>query len=108
MSSSERKSERVSFLFWEESADFWRQLPNKLIFFALLAPWFLLFHYLGNSTLGYVNTPSIFGWWVWIYTGGLDGATAAKSITKILAMDEAHAWFVPLVVLGLLWLKRRE
>jgi len=108
MSSSEQKSEPVSPGFWKECAKCWRQLPDKLIFFGLLAAWFLLFHFLGNSTLGYVNTPSIFGWWFWVYTGGRDIASAAKSISEILSMDEAHAWFIPLVVLGLLWMKRRE
>ncbi len=103
-----RRSGRVFFEFWDGCAQCWRRLPDKPIFFGLLAAWCLLFHFLGNSTLGYVNTHSIFRWWFWIYAGGLDVATAAQSLSKILSMDEAYAWFVPLVILGLLCLKGRE
>jgi exosortase len=46
-----------------------------------------------NSTFGLVNTSSLFGWWKW---------TINKS------PDEGHAWFIPLVVIGLLLWKRKE
>ena len=40
-------------------ADFlycWQRLPNKAFFFALLAAWLGLFHFLGNSTFGYTKS----------------------------------------------------
>jgi len=40
----------------------WNQLPNKGLFFTLLAAWLLFFQYLGNATFGYVDTASLFGW----------------------------------------------
>ena len=94
--------------FREELTDFWRALPNKALFFFLFAAWLMLFHFFGNSTLGYVNTPSLFGWWLWVNTRGLDDLTVWEKPGRILAADEAHAWLMPFVVLGLFWWKRRE
>ena len=53
--------------------------PKEMAFF-----WFL-----GNPTLGYVATPSIFGWMHWVYQ---------KS------PDDSHGWLIPFVVAGLFWL----
>jgi len=36
--------------------------PNKAFFFLLLAAWLALFHFLGNSVLGYIRTPSLLQW----------------------------------------------
>jgi len=36
----------------------------------VVAAWFALFHFLGNSTLGYIQTDSIFGWLQAVYEGG--------------------------------------
>jgi len=83
-------------------------MPDKPLFFSLLTLWGLLFHLFGNSTLGYVNTPSIFRWWLWVTTRGLEGATLWDGLKRILGADEAYVWFAPFVVLGLLWWKRRE
>ena len=94
--------------FLGEAAGFWREMPDKPLFFCLVIAWGLLFQLLGNSTLGYVNTPSIFRWWLWVNTRGLEGATAWEGLKRILGADEAYVWFVPFVVLGLLWWKRRE
>ncbi len=94
--------------FLGEAAGFWRAMPDKPLFFCLVIAWGLLFQLLGNSTLGYVNTPSIFRWWLWVNTRGLEGATAWEGLKRILGADEAYVWFVPFVVLGLLWWKRRE
>ena len=80
--------------FRVEFHDYWRQLPNKGLFFALLAVWLGLFHFLGNSTFGYVNTPSLPGW-MW-------NAWSAND------WDEGHGALMPVVVLALLWWKRRE
>lgn len=80
--------------FRVEFHDYWRQLPNKGLFFVLLAVWLGLFHFLGNSTFGYVNTPSLPGW-MW-------NAWSAND------WDEGHGALMPVVVLALLWWKRRE
>ena len=81
--------------------------PGKELFLMLLAAWIALFHFYGNSTLGYVNTPSLFGWWLWVNTRGLDGATLWEMPGRLLGSDDVHVWVVPFVVLGLLWHKRR-
>ena len=47
----------------------WRSVPNGGVLLCLLAAWVVLFQFLGNSTLGYVNTPSLFGWWQWTMRG---------------------------------------
>src|SRR5690349_6464416 len=80
-----------------EIAQFWKQLPNKALFFTLLAAWALLFHVFGNSTYGYFHTDSLF---VWLYdyynhTG-----------PNYSAGDDAHGNLIPFVVLVLFWLKR--
>jgi exosortase len=76
-----------------EALALWRAMPAKGLCFALLAGWVALFHWLGTSTLGYVKTPSLFGWWLWVQS---------------LGSADSHPWFIPLVVLGLLWWRRRE
>ena len=80
----------------EEVRSTWRQLPDKTLFFVLLAAWLLLFHFLGNGTLGYINTPSLLNWMYTAYT------------LKSPIADDGHAVLIPLVVVGLLWWKRRE
>ena len=72
----------------------WRQLPNRLGFFVLLAAWVAVFHFLGNATVGYGTTPSIFSWL-------LDTYTAPQA-------ELQHALLIPFVVLALLWWKRAE
>jgi exosortase len=71
----------------------WRQLPDKLLFFALLAAWVLFFQFWGNCTLGYARTPSLFGWLENMYRG---------------SVDDEHGRLIPLVVLFLFWWKRKE
>ena len=46
---------------------------------------------LGNSTLGFVHSPSLLYWMYLIYPG-----------------DDAHAFIIPFVVLGILWWNRKE
>ena len=79
---------------WQDTADCWHRLPNKLFFFALLAAWLALFQFLGNSILGYVHTPSLFSWMLDQYNNP--------------AADDAHGKFIPFLVIGLCWWKRRE
>jgi exosortase len=79
-----------------EAADCWRRLPNKAFFFPLLLAWLVLFHFFGNSILGYVHSPSLFAWLDNSYhPGGVDS-------------DDAFGELIPLVVIGLMWWKRRE
>lgn len=72
----------------------WRELPNKFFFFLLLAAWLALFCFLGNSTFGYVDSPSLFAWMFDIYTSP--------------EADEQHGLLIPFVVFVLLWWKRKE
>ena len=86
----------------------WRGMPNKGAVAVLLLAWTALFHFLGNSTLGYVDTTSLFGWWYWVNTRVGERPDGSHDINKILGADEAYTWFVPLVVLFLLWNRRQE
>lgn len=74
----------------------WQRLPDKGLFFGLLAAWLALFHFFGNSTFGYVDTPSLFHW--------MYNAYNSQSPTA----DDGHANLIPFVVLGLFWWKRKE
>ena len=74
----------------------WRQLPNKALFFVLLAAWITLFHFLGNSTLGFLKTHSLLKW-MYLVSQPSDHGN-----------DDGHALAVPFVVLGLFWWKRKE
>src|SRR5207253_9195487 len=68
----------------------------KSLFLLLLAAWVALFHFLGNSTLGYVNRPSLFGWLDWLLWRNGAGS------------DDQHGPWMLLVVVGMLWWKRKE
>jgi exosortase len=72
----------------------WKQIPSKVFFFGLLIAWAALFQFLGNAILGYVHTPSLF---VWLY-GQYSNPTA----------DDGHGNFIPFLVVGLFWWKRKE
>ena len=72
----------------------WRALPGKILFGGLLIAWVALFYFLGNATLGYGISPSLYAWMFEIYT--LPGG------------DEQHALLIPFVVMVLFWWKRRE
>lgn len=69
----------------------WDRLPNKGFFFVLLGAWVLLFHLVGNSTLGYVRTPSLLSW---MYN-------AYNPPTEVPDVDDQFGMVVPFVVLGL-------
>jgi exosortase len=79
--------------FRSELGEFWRALPDKPVFLALLGAWVLLFHFLGNSTFGYLDTASLFGWLEYAYSN---------------EPDDAHGRLIPFVVLALYWVKRKE
>jgi exosortase len=84
---------RIEFLYC------WERLPNKGFFFVLLAAWLALFQFLGNSTLGYTPTPSLMSWMYRVYTAG--GSNLFDAEGSFILM-------IPLVVLFLFWLKRKE
>lgn len=79
--------------FVDEVAALWRQQPDKGMFLVLLGAWTTLFHFFGNSTFGYTQTPSLFGWMHFVFTS---------------SPDDEHGLYVPLAVLGLLYWKRKE
>ena len=79
--------------FAREFSDVWRALPYKGLFGVLFGAWLLLFQFWGNSTLGYVNTPSLFQWLNWIYDN---------------SVDDEHGRLIPIVVAVLFWWKRKE
>ena len=86
----------VAGRFWPELADCWQQLPDKAFFFILLGAWLALFQFLGNSTFGYIDTPSLLRW---MYNAYNNPSAAA---------DDGHGNLIPFVVLGLFWWKRKE
>jgi exosortase len=80
--------------FRQELTDCWQRLPDKALFFALLAAWLGLFQFVGNSTFGYIDSRSLFRWMWNAYNAPFT--------------EDAHGNLIPLVVLGLFWWKRRE
>ena len=80
--------------YWQDTVDCWHRLPNKAIFFGLLAAWLALFQFQGNAILGYVHTPSLFSWLHGLYNNP--------------NADDGHGNFIPFLVIGLFWWKRRE
>jgi hypothetical protein len=68
-----------------------KAVPHKAVFGILLLAWIALFQFLGNPTLGYINTRSLFGWLL-----NSDGRSPDDSIRN----------FIPIGVLALVWWKR--
>jgi len=79
-----------------DTIECWQRLPNKTFFFALLAAWCLLFQFWGNSIMGYVHTSSLFGWLIDAYN------------TPGSVEDTGHGNFIPFLVVGIFWWKRKE
>ena len=84
----------------------WQTMPRKTMFLVLLGGWVALFHFCGNAAVAYVRTPSLFGWWWTVSTGGLEGA--ARNPLKIFDSEDAFAFVAPFVVLGLFWWRRAD
>lgn len=76
-----------------------QQLPNKGFLLVLLAAWLALFQFFGNSTLGYVSTHSLFYWMYDAFTAG-----GRSDVFE----EETVGLIIPLVVLVILWLRRRS
>ena len=83
---------RIQFL------ECWQQLPNKGLFLVLLGAWLALFQFLGNSTLGYINTPSLLKWMDTVYV----------SNPNANGSDDSHGKLIPFVVLAVFWWKRKQ
>ncbi|MSU32298.1 MAG: exosortase/archaeosortase family protein [Pedosphaera sp.] len=80
----------------QELRSLWNSFPHRMPFIILLIAWLALFHFIGNSTLGYIPTESIFGWLQAVYDGG------AK-----LGRDDELGVMVPWLV-GVILIIRRE
>lgn len=93
MSKSETNAEANSPSIGDELSRFWRGMPDKLLFLALLGAWLVFFQLLGNSTFGYVDTPSLYGWMNYAYGS---------------SKDDELGYIIPLIVLGLCYWKRDE
>jgi exosortase len=96
--STDRLTNGILEDFRIEFLDCWQRLPNKGLFFGLLAAWLALFQFLGNSTLGYIHTPSLLSWMYLAYQPSGEHAMS----------DDRHGMLIPFVVLGLLWWKRKQ
>ncbi len=86
-------------LFEAEFRALWDKLPGKGLIIFLIACWLALFHFMGNSTLGYGATPSLFNWLYVAYSAG--GRDFAGS-------EDSFRFAVPFVVALLLWLRRKD
>jgi exosortase len=83
---------RIDFL------ECWQRLSNKGFFFVLLIAWLALFQFLGNSTMGYLPTPSLLHWMYLAYQPNADASGS----------DDSHGNIVPFIVVALLWYKRKQ
>jgi exosortase len=72
----------------------WRKIPDGAVVLGLLAAWCLLFQFFGWTSAVAGRSESLFGW-MW-----------AKWSDP--ANDASHGKLIPLVVLGLLWLRRQR
>ena len=83
---------RIDFL------ECWHRMPNKGFFLVLVVAWLALFQFLGNSTLGYIPTPSLLQWMNAAYQPNHDPG----------ANDDSYGRWIPFIVLGLFWWKRKQ
>ncbi|MGD0812649.1 MAG: exosortase/archaeosortase family protein [Verrucomicrobiota bacterium] len=80
--------------FGQELQYYWKKLPDGTVFLGLLAAWCLLFYYFGWTSAQAGRNDSIFSW-MW-------GKWSDP------ANDSSHGKVIPLVVLGLLWVRRQR
>lgn len=67
------------------------RFPSRGLFCVLLAAWVVLFHFLGNSVFGFVDSASLFRWHWAIWNGN---------------PDEEFGMLVPILVAAILWIRR--
>lgn len=94
MADAPRPTPTLAEEFLVEFRAFWAWLPDKPLFLTLLGAWAVLFHFLGHCSFNFTDQPSLFAW-MW-------GAWSAP------ALEAEHGKLVPIVVLILLWLRRKE
>jgi exosortase len=98
----------------QEIVRLWQTWPRLGLVAVLAAVWILLFQFFGNSTLGYVQTKSLFGWWWWMESRhaqvgeGAEAGHGRVDFGKLFDSDESFALIVPLAVAALIWYKRKE
>ena len=80
--------------FLDDLRGCWQAVSYKGFFLGILLAWLALFYFIGNSTLGYVKSNSLFAWMYDVYN-------AANS-------EDAHGKLIPFAVVALFWWKRRE
>ncbi len=73
---------------------YWAQLPDRVVFLGLLAAWCLLFQFFGWTSAVVGNNSSLFSW---MWDKWTDPAN-----------DASHGKLIPIVVIGLLWLRRKR
>ncbi|MDP6892129.1 MAG: exosortase/archaeosortase family protein [Verrucomicrobiota bacterium] len=93
MSEPEKQNEDPQPSVAAEISRLWAGLPDKPLFLVLFGTWLVFFHFLGNSTLGYVDTHSLYAWMNWTYS---------------TSKDDELGYIIPLIVLGLCYWKRDE
>lgn len=86
-------------------------LPHKGLLGALLVAWVALFHLLGNSSFGYIDTPSLFVWLQALYDANPDDALGYVVLPLVVVLiyrqrDDfmplaKRPWGPALVLLGL-------
>ena len=91
MSEPKKQNETAQPSVMDEISRLWAGLPDKPLFFALFITWLVFFHLLGNSTLGYIDTHSLYAWMNWTYS---------------TSKDDELGYIIPLIVLGLCYWKR--
>jgi exosortase len=91
MSEPKKQNETAQPSVMDEISRLWAGLPDKPLFFALFLTWLVFFHFLGNSTLGYVDTHSLYAWMNYSYS---------------TSKDDELGYIIPLIVLGLCYWKR--
>ncbi len=79
---------------WQDTVECWQRLPNKALFFGLLAAWLALFQFYGNSILGYIHSPSLF--------------VVLASAYNDPNADDSYCPLIPFLVVWLYWWKRKE
>ncbi|MEC8988646.1 MAG: exosortase, partial [Verrucomicrobiota bacterium] len=72
MSQPETNAEVSRPAIRDELSRFWQGMPDKPLFLVLLGSWLVLFQLLGNSTFGYVDTHSLYGWMNYAYGSSKD------------------------------------
>ena len=89
----ENGKEATDTSLMEEVQCFWNSLPDKSVFGVLLLLWIALFHFLGNSTLGYIASPSLFDWMGYAYDN---------------RPDDEHGYYMPFAVVFLILWRSKE